>query len=130
MEMIINKNEKKIIPITKWKMRVTILFLILLFGISTPCITKQSESQEMQIIELPEIKNYIKKDKINLEKFVLIIKGMLLGLFIFGMGMVSAEIQCFLRHCYDDFKESFKFYCVSSFIISLIIVIQYLYKNW
>lgn len=85
MEMIINKNEKKIIPITKWKMRVTILFLILLFGISTPCITKQSESQEM---------------------------------------------QCFLRHCYDDFKESFKFYCVSSFIISLIIVIQYLYKNW
>lgn len=121
---------RKIVAITKWKMRVAILFLILLFGISMPCITKQSESQEMQIIELPEIKNDIKKDKINLEKFVLIIKGILLGLFIFGMGMVSAKIQCFLRHCYDDFKESFKFYCVSSFIISLIIVIQYLYKNW
>lgn len=48
------RTRKKIIPVTKWKMRVIILSLILLFGISTPCITKQLENQEIQIIELPE----------------------------------------------------------------------------
>ena len=81
-------------------------------------------------IEYSKIKNYFRKEKINLEKFILIIKSILLGLFIFGMGIVSAKIQCFLRHDPDNFKESFKFFCISSFIISLIIVIQYLYKNW
>jgi hypothetical protein len=54
----------------------------------------------------------------------------LLGLFIFGMNMVGAKIQCFLRHDPDNFKESFKFFCISFFIFSLIIVISYLYKNW
>ena len=81
-------------------------------------------------IECSKIKNYFRKEKINLEKFILIIKSILLGLFIFGMGIVSAKIQCFLRHDPDNFKESFKFFCISFFIFSLIIVISYLYKNW
>ena len=81
-------------------------------------------------IEYSKIKNYFRKEKINLEKFILIIKSILLGLFIFGMGIVSAKIQCFLRHDPDNFKESFKLFCISFFIFSLIIVIPYLYKNW
>lgn len=81
-------------------------------------------------IECFKIKNYFRKEKINLEKFILIIKSILLGLFMFGMGIVSTKIQCFLRHDPDNFKELFKFYCGSLFIFSLIIVISYLYKNW
>ncbi len=72
-------------------------------------------------IEYSKIKNYFRKEKI---------KSILLGLFIFGISMVGAKIQCFLRHDPDNFKESFKLFCISFFIFSLIIVISYLYKNW
>lgn len=81
-------------------------------------------------IECSKIENYFRKDKINLEKLLLIVKSILLGLFLFGTGMVGMAIRCFLMRCYADFKESFRFYYISCFIISLIIVIVHLYKNW
>lgn len=81
-------------------------------------------------IECSKIKNYFRRDKINLEKLLLIVKSILLGLFLFGTGMAGMAIRCFLMRRYTDFKESFRFYCISCFIISLIIVFVHLYKSW
>lgn len=77
-----------------------------------------------------KIKNYFRKDKISLKKFILIVKSILLGLFLFGTGMIGIAIPYFLMRCYDEFKESFKFFCISCFIITFILVILYLYKKW
>lgn len=81
-------------------------------------------------IKYCKIKNYFRKDKISLEKFILIVKSILLGLFLFGTGMIGIAIRYFLMRCYDEFKESFKFFCISCFIITFILVILYLYKKW